>query len=793
MHISGHLALLGGFSSLLGQCLGSPTLSYPFNDQYPPVAHSGQAYSYQIPANTFLSPLEFNYSASGLPEWLNFDPNSRIFSGTTPHESSDQLISFYLEATDSTGGVTNSTCNLQVSSASPPQLASPNILQDALNPVGPFANANSVSVSPGAQFTILFPTQPFNDSRHIIGYTALTSTHSPLPIWINFDPTTNKFTGTAPAINSQIAPAEAFGVSLIMIDYQSFSSGELDFQLLVGAHQFSIDFTSQTINAITGTSFEYNIPLANISLDGIAVSMDNISSITVNNTDASWLTLNKNNGSLSGTANSTASFQLTLYDSFQDMVQYTLVVNVEAGNIFSSESLNSMNVSRGSFFSYSLDSFIVDKNASINVTSNPNQDWLSYNSKNFSLIGNVPSSFQQATINLVASDGLNNDTASMTIFGVDKKASTTSSSTPPPSPSPSGGGSSRSPDKKTVAIVCGVVIPVCVLAALGILFCCRRQRRPATRPISPPPKTVQISGPILPHHDMEKDFLEPVPSIGTGTTTTQAQTPDKIGEKEGGAFWADSPQRASTFNFMRMDGDIDDYHSSAAETHVDDFDDNLSVEDTAGQALTLPGAETVRQRAPPMVKPRNSWRQTNGSDKRWQEHESVGSLATISTDELLTVRLVDRDSYSESARSSFMDPTRSQILTPRHSVMPSDGSSVLRPIGSHSSSISEHAGLQAVQESPYQGEDGFTSVESFRTAASDSADDDQPYEDHSSGNDIIRPYRNSRGEMTLVHGSVEHTAEEDGRDSGKLVDIQGRYNANETAVGRGLSGELAFL
>ncbi|ANB12726.1 Axl2p [Sugiyamaella lignohabitans] len=926
----------------------APNPSYPFNAQLPPVARYGQAYQYQIPSDTFVTPDgSLNYSASGLPSWLAFDDSTRTLSGTPPSSSSsqgDQMLSFTLTGTDASGS-TNSTCQLQLSAASEPQLSNADVLDTVLTKSGPLADGSSVVVKPGQPFNIQFPQPLYQDSRQVISYNALTSSHSPLPIWMNFDASTLTFSGTAPSINSQIAPAEEFGVALILTDYSGFASAEIDFQLLIGAHQFAIDFVSQEVNTTVGKPFQYEIPLSNITLDGQGLTgLQNISSVSINsNSSNSWISLDSSNGTLSGTAPSDSAgksytISVTMNDLFDDSVTYELIVSVQGADgeqIFSSSSLNPVNATRGQFFKYDVSSFLLDKNATLSVTQDPKTSWLNFNSDNNTFTGMVPDSFNETTVTLKASNDKNlqkraSETASFTINGVDEKkpvhsSSTSASSTSTPTASATASSStaasttaaSAAPhsggvSNKTIAILCGVIIPVCVLLALLILFlCCRRRTRSNADGRSPSPK-LQISDPILPESDIEKnpgDLVYPVKSITSGTTAG-VHTPEmgkggKLNETEiaptglrnitNNNEWEDSPQRASTFNFLRIDGgredddeeDIQDANhinntsTSSGETHIGDRSfSNASAEHASqpfvGQALTLPGDDSVQQRPNSEVegRPRNSWRQTNTSDKRWQEHQSLGSLATISTDELLTVRLVDRDSGISSSQrdsrpDSFMDPTKSRILTPHHSFMPSDGSStILKPIGSHSSTLQGHSqsnsiayserdtepappmpNLDSLQEEqvrstsgasrrPYNPKDGTTSFygldsesmsTDYRTASSGDDYDEEEDEDeaHSSEGEVIRPYRNSQGELKwnqvprdessdfvsmasedeysdnnteVLDGPSRYSAStartSSRRDTGgKLVDFtkKGESNHNPPVNDNSLSGELAFL
>ena len=108
---AGYGLLLAGLGQLID---ASPTLSFPFNSQCPPVARVGQDYQYQLLLDTFSSsdPSSLQYCAQDLPDWLSFDGSTRTFSGTPPQSAipnnqNNQTIQFNIIATDSTGNTSS--------------------------------------------------------------------------------------------------------------------------------------------------------------------------------------------------------------------------------------------------------------------------------------------------------------------------------------------------------------------------------------------------------------------------------------------------------------------------------------------------------------------------------------------------------------------------------------------------------------------------------------------------------------------------------------------------------------
>jgi len=83
------LALLLAFTplSILAQSPTSssyPTLVYPIEEQFPPLAHVGSPFNFTLLQGTFAASdasNTLNYSVSGLPEWAVFNEESMLFAG----------------------------------------------------------------------------------------------------------------------------------------------------------------------------------------------------------------------------------------------------------------------------------------------------------------------------------------------------------------------------------------------------------------------------------------------------------------------------------------------------------------------------------------------------------------------------------------------------------------------------------------------------------------------------------------------------------------------------------------
>ncbi|CAN6635978.1 hypothetical protein TRVA0_015S01816 [Trichomonascus vanleenenianus] len=815
------LALAAFFAAQASIGSATPSINYPFNNQSPPVARYNENYTYQIPFDTFSSsdPSNLVYSVNSSPAWLSFDSSSRTLSGAPPQGGADSTVYFNLVATDSTGS-SSSNCTLVVTDSPAPQLQSSSSLASVLSSVGPTAGDAGLVLTAGQQFTIQFPsnfyTEPQGSSKQIIGYYAYQDTHTPLPIWLNFNADAMQFTGTAPTINSNIAPAQEFGVCLSVSDVSGFSSNEVVFHLIVGAHQFTSNLTIDGINATVGRQFTYQIPFDKMSLDGTSVQRANLSSIAVNNTNSGdWLQLNSSTGVLSGTPPTAGQqvFSVSVSDEYSDLIEYLLAIDVQAAadarnanaTIFTSETLGVVNATRGTFFQYSLEDKLLVGNSTNNkkkrdtsdnkdleISASYNLDWLAYHSSNYSFTGWVPQNYSKSetvTLSGHIGDGPT-QSASFTLAGVAPSKSSPSSMAE----------SSGVTSTRTIAIVCGTVIPVCVLGAIAVLFfCCRTRSKSKTQ------REKTISPPILPGgYDEEKGSINMAPTV-VGDS-----------DKDSGILPWDSPHKVLARNFIKMDSSVEDfpYYHSGEETQVESVRSlgtpstlktplNQSVERFGSPAL-IPATQFPAQRkvqpqqsqhlAPPdgannsqtdlsttAPRARNSWRQSNETEARWQEHKSVGSLATISTDELLTMRLVDRQSGS---RDTFMEPTQPRLL----SYVQADESGNFQTLGSHSSSLNtvpqaittnDEPGLDSVAEERYT-PDGRRRTLDFAPTTFSSDDEDahrlhsrntnsgaDVYNTASSGSSFISedeeeimPRRNSRGELTLSQISLRQQMNE---------------------------------
>lgn len=506
--LSTHILALLSSSVLLAHA--APTNNYPLAIQYPPIVQYGKPYSYQLAADTFTSSEVVAYSVADLPDWLSFDGTSRTFSGTAPQSSSssqqDELLWFSLIGTDSSGE-TSVNSSLLLTEMSVDTALSNSSLPAVLSNID-FQNTDTIAITPGERFTIKFPATAFrasSDSHPIIYYAALTKSHTPLPIWVSFNPQTLEFTGTAPALSSDAI--ETYPISLLAMQSSGFSSASIDFNLVLTAHAFTTDVfaVNQTVN--NTEQFAYELPLSQIFLDGAAISPANISAVTLNTTGSSWLAANST--ALAGTVPTnfnTTAYLVTIESVYASKVSFTLSLHVsqtetpEYSSIFSNSSAQALdvNATTGEYFQFQLPvSVIQNTNASISASYSPDATWLAFHADNATFNGFVPESFEGTTVTLTGRDGDTTETYEFDLSSVQGKSAETSATASQPAESttsePSTTPSEKKSNKKLVAILCGVLIPVGVLTAALLLFCCCWRRKGT--------KKLEISNPVLASSD----------------------------------------------------------------------------------------------------------------------------------------------------------------------------------------------------------------------------------------------------------------------------------------------------
>lgn len=468
---------------------GEPLLSYSISNQVPPVAYVDKDYTFEIADNTMLSSInsdeDITYKAFSLPSWLSFDGSTFTGEPTSSDSSSDD-ISIILEGYDSSDdSYLNTTFTIALMALATVSVSDSFSINSFLSENGETTGSNGYIITPGKDFSLQFDSSDFTSSSDTVTYGAkMADGNSPLPIWLDFDSSSLKFSGTSPSVNSEIAAAQNYGIILYATTENGVSMAEIDFSLVVGAHSLSISDATVPINTTSSSrSFTYTLDMSSVKLDGDSVTSDNISSVSLSSDAPSWASLSSMgdlNYVLSGTVpsdfgSSSESFSVQVYDIYEDEVNFS--VNINYDNSKRTSSSSSSATSSSSTASSHSTSSSTSSNSSLTATS----------------------SAKITTTTLAPS------TSSMP----SSTASTTSANSSTASATSGAKNSTQKKNKHVTAIVCGVVIPVVVLLILLLLllfFLRRRKESKKSTEVSAPgtggPKPDSNSP--LGQHDLEK-------------------------------------------------------------------------------------------------------------------------------------------------------------------------------------------------------------------------------------------------------------------------------------------------
>jgi DNA-binding XRE family transcriptional regulator len=189
----------------------APTLANTIADQ---TAKQGDAFSFQIPTNTFTDVDAgdvLTYSATlengdALPSWLTFNPTTRTFSGTPSNDNVGSL-NVKVTATDKAGTSANDIFAIAVENVNDAP-----ILSNAI------ANQNAKQ---GDAFNFQIPPNTFTDidAGDVLTYSATLENGNALPSWLTFNSTTRTFSGTPTndnvgSLNVKVAATDKAGASV---------------------------------------------------------------------------------------------------------------------------------------------------------------------------------------------------------------------------------------------------------------------------------------------------------------------------------------------------------------------------------------------------------------------------------------------------------------------------------------------------------------------------------------------------------------------------------------------------
>lgn len=663
--------------------------AYPVNKQIPPIARVDEDFQFKISNDTFKSTsdgsVQVSYNAYEMPNWLSFDSGSLTFSGKPSLDflegEETRYFNVVLEGTDSSdSSSSNTTCQLVATKRSGISVASDFNLLNLLKNYGFTNGKDALKLSPRDIFNVTFERSYFEglDNDTVLTYYGRsTQYNAPLPNWVFFDVNNLKFSGTAPVVNSQIAPEMDYSFSLIATDIDGFAAASIDFQIVVGAHRLTTSIENTLVINITDSgSFSYPIPLDYIYLDDTVISKSDLGNIELVNAPESIKI--SDNYTLTGklpSDNETSSFQLSIYDKYEDVVYLNFLVE-STQNLFAIASFPSVNVTRGEYFDYSLlpSQFTSFSETKVSASFNSENNWLHFQPSNLTFFGEVPNDFDSLSVEIVAAVGSKKESRTLKMIGIDGKThSHTSSSTSSSASSSSTSSVTSTIDGKstatatststvapnainkkkkstnTVAIACGVAIPVAVILILLLLLLLWRRRRNEKK--NNDKEKMAISSP-----DPKNPANEPN-DIGAENPFSDENTLDSDD-------LSTEAKRLGTLNAMKLD----DVSNSSSITFSDEKVGESIYEDaqmaTSRDMLVRDDESSVFddkyrtssvyfQNAPSQ---RKSWRFSKGKmqDEDKTMRQSYASLNTVSTQELLTSELKNNTTLPHDPRKSSL-------------------------------------------------------------------------------------------------------------------------------------------
>lgn len=637
---------------------------FPVSQQLIPVARHGAQYSYQFNNDTFKSDQGgVSYSVENLPTYLSFDTSDRTLSGYINSSVSDSEIVFQLIGSDGSSNM-SSDVSIVVSDHQGPEISTDFTVLNQLAEFGRTNGVDGLVLSPGEIFNVTFDKKTFESDDSIVAYYGRSYDHTPLPNWLFFDEANLRFSGTAPAVQSQIAPGFQYSFVLIATDYAGYTGNSVEFSIIVGAHEITTDLKNKiSINGSSSDSIDYDLPLQNVYEDGVAISTANISSVALQD-NPDWLSLD--NYTLKGVVPddfSSANFSVKVNDLYGNYVE--LYFEIQAiDSLFTIGSLNYVNATRGDFFQYYLTSsdFTDYQNTNISVDFGDHGDWLHFTKGNLTLNGDTPTSFTQTQITITAQKGQKSDYLSFMIYGVDSvlqsssSSSTSATSSTSTHSSTSGAVSSTSSagqatstgtspvlttkqksNKTAIAIGCGVAIPLFVIiVALVLLFLCYRKRK---APQQDEEKSPKISGPILGNKANDPNSLPP----NTHQSSSSSDNDDTFDFEE-------EPKQLAALNELKLDNEKYESDTTTIDGSSSMYHDALQSQST--DMLLNSHNEHIHQHNQLDDVPKKSWRDSTPLNAATNNRQSVNSLCTVSTNELFSIRLVNNDSMAKDPRKS---------------------------------------------------------------------------------------------------------------------------------------------
>ena len=499
------LAILFTFLITVSVISANVSLDNPPDGQFPLIARIGENYTWTMSSKTFSTDLDKSlvYSASGLPAWLDFDNRTLTFHGI-PAAADEGRPPITVTASD-TESAASSSFILCVTPYPAPTVQK-SISQQFY--AGNQALSSVFFLSPGSalatdQPTLRVPARwSFSiglDGETVVSendlyYGAQQSDGTPLPSWIEFDPSTVTFDGVAPS-DDVISTPLTLEIEVYGADQEGYSAASVRFNLVVASHELSAYSTLPTVNVTAGTPFNVTMSspadFSGVLVDGQALQPANMSMLSVDvSSYKNWLKYDPGSKTLSGAppSNYTAAdgkptLPVTLTSNFNQTLYTSVALDIVA-SYFSKSDLGTIRADPGQTVEFDLDKYFANasaqhSDANLSASCNPSSasTFLNFNPVTAQLTGQIPadSDIPKTIVTFVAYSHITHSTshATLTVESPELEAI-----------KGSGSGGTGAPSKSQVtlivSLVFGVIGGVFFLGfALALFRRCARVKDPA--------------------------------------------------------------------------------------------------------------------------------------------------------------------------------------------------------------------------------------------------------------------------------------------------------------------------
>ena len=499
------LAILFTFLITVSVISANVSLDNPPDGQFPLIARIGENYTWTMSSKTFSTDLDKSlvYSASGLPAWLDFDNRTLTFHGI-PAAADEGRPPITVTASD-TESAASSSFILCVTPYPAPTVQK-SISQQFY--AGNQALSSVFFLSPGSalatdQPTLRVPARwSFSiglDGETVVSendlyYGAQQSDGTPLPSWIEFDPSTVTFDGVAPS-DDVISTPLTLEIEVYGADQEGYSAASVRFNLVVASHELSAYSTLPTVNVTAGTPFNVTMSspadFSGVLVDGQALQPANMSMLSVDvSSYKNWLKYDPGSKTLSGAppSNYTAAdgkptLPVTLTSNFNQTLYTSVALDIVA-SYFSKSDLGTIRADPGQTVEFDLDKYFANasaqhSDANLSASCNPSSasTFLNFNPVMAQLTGQIPadSDIPKTIVTFVAYSHITHSTshATLTVESPELEAI-----------KGSGSGGTGAPSKSQVtlivSLVFGVIGGVFFLGfALALFRRCARVKDPA--------------------------------------------------------------------------------------------------------------------------------------------------------------------------------------------------------------------------------------------------------------------------------------------------------------------------